>query len=235
MFLLGGTAFSGKTLLAHMLNQGSVVCLDEPDFHDPRQRHRGIPLLSTLFPGREFPAAPEHGVGFRESVAFIERCEQVIQPVNLGMKTSGPAFLEYAKVYRESGYPVVGVVRDIRDVLAEAPLPEWIESERQLSDEFRSIWTNLHLCDVWFRYEDLVADPEKVLDTLSTLLGVRLELMESWDSKSVHRTMFKLDRHQMLRAGRISRERVGIWRQSGRKFSDEARTTAAMMGYGEGE
>ena len=58
MFLVGGPAFSGTTLLAHLLNQGDLVCLDEPDFHDPAQSHRGIPLLRTLFPDRSFPDPP---------------------------------------------------------------------------------------------------------------------------------------------------------------------------------
>ena len=31
MFLVGGPAFSGTTLLGHLLNQGDLVCLDEPD------------------------------------------------------------------------------------------------------------------------------------------------------------------------------------------------------------
>ena len=140
MFLIGGTAFSGKTLLAHLLNQGDVVCLDEPDFHNPAQRHRGIPFLSSLFSDKVLPAPPERELTYREAVTFIERCEDAIRPCTLGMKTAGWVFVEYAKIYRESGYPVIAVIRDIRDVLAEAPLPEWVGGEAGLNAEFRTVW-----------------------------------------------------------------------------------------------
>lgn len=235
MFLLGGTAFSGKTLLALLLNQGLVVCLDEPDFHDVRQSHRGIPLLKTLFPEKTFPAPPEYNLTYQEVVAFIERCEEVIHPSNLGMKTAGWVFLKYAKIYRSSGYPVIAVVRDIRDVLAEAPLPEWIDGERGLNTAFRSVWANLDLCDLSIRYEDLVTKPEAILESLSTLLACELAPVADWSTDRVHDTMFKLDRHDMLRIGRISPAQVGIWRTSGRTFSDETMMTAAMMGYRERE
>lgn len=234
MFLLGGTAFSGKTLLAHLLNQRHIVCLDEPDFHNPAQRHRGIPFLRTLFPEKTFPAPPERELAYREAVAFIERCEEVIRPSNLGMKTAGWVFLEYANIYRESGYPVIAVIRDIRDVLAEGPLPEWVGGEPGLNTTFRSVWKNLDLCDLWIRYEDLVTKPETVFENLSSLLDCELAPAPSWNVESVHGTMFKLDRHDMLRTGRISSDKVGIWRSSGRAFSGDTRMTAAMMGYGEG-
>lgn len=233
MFLLGGTAFSGKTLLAHLLNQGNVVCLDEPDFHDPAQRHRGIPFLSTLFPDKTFPTQPERRLTYPEAMAFIERCEEVIRPSTLGMKTAGWVFIEYAKIYRESGYPVIAVIRDIRDVLAEGPLPEWVHGESELNNTFRLIWKNLDLCDLLIRYEDLVTKPEEVFESVSEILACKLEPAASWSVESVHDTMFKLDRHDMLRTGRISRDQVGIWRSSGRAFSDETRVTAEMMGYAE--
>jgi hypothetical protein len=233
MFLLGGTAFSGKTLLAHLLNQGDVVCLDEPDFHNPAQRHRGIPFFNTLFPEKAFPTPPERELTYREAVAFIERCEKVIRPSNLGMKTAGQAFVEYAKIYRESGYPVIAVIRDIRDVLAEGPLPEWVAGEPELNRTFRVIWKNLDLCDLCIRYEDLVTKPDNVFENISELLACNLEPAANWSAESVHTTMFKLDRHDMLRTGRISRDQVGIWRSSDRSFSDDTRETAELMGYGE--
>ena len=68
---------------------------------------------------------------------------------------------------------------------------------------------------------------------MSECLGCDLEVVDRWNPGAVHPTMVKLDRHEMLRLGRISSERVGIWRNSGREFSDETRATAAMMGYGE--
>lgn len=233
MFLLGGTAFSGKTLLAHLLNQGQVVCLDEPDFHDAGQRHRGIPFLSTLFPDKTFPAQPGRSLSYRDAVAFIEQCEDVIRPFTLGMKTAGRVFLEYAKIYRAFGYPVIGVVRDIRDVLSEGPLPEWIDGERELNAAFREVWTNLDLYDLWIRYEDLVSEPDNILESISRLIGYELEPVANWSAQSVHDIMFKLDRHDMLRAGGISRERVGMWRTSSRAFSADTQMTAVMMGYGQ--
>jgi len=149
------------------------------------------------------------------------------------MKTAGRVFVEYAKIYRESGYPVIAVIRDIRDVLAEAPLPEWVGGEAGLNAEFRSISNNRDLCDLWIRYEDFVTNPEKVGENLSSLLACELVPAASLNAESVHGTMFKLDRHDMLRTGSISQAKVGIWRNSGRRFSDETLMTAAMMGYGE--
>ena len=233
VFLLGGTAFSGKTLLAHLLNQENVVCLDEPDFHNLGQSHRGIAVLNRLFPDKFFPAQPNRDLTFRESVTLLEECEKVLHPASLGMKTAGWVFIEYAKIYRESGYPVIGMIRDIRDVLAEAPLPEWVGGEEGLNQAFRSVWENLDLCDLWIRYEDFVAQPETVFEQLSQLLGVELEPVVSWNAESVPGAMFKLDRHEMLRIGRISRSTVGIGSASGQRFSSETWATAAMMGYGE--
>ena len=233
MFLLGGTAFSGKTLLAHLLNQGRIVCLDEPDFHDVAQKHRGIPFLHTLFPDRKFPDQPERSLMYEEAVALLEECEKVIRPSVLGMKTAGRVFIEYAKIYRASGYPVIGVIRDIRDVLAEGPLPNWLDGEPALNSAFRNVWENIHLCDLLIRYEELVASPDSVLESIAALIGCDLTLAAGWKAESVHKTMFKLDRHDMLRAGVISRDQVGIWKGSGRTISDDTRATAAMMGYDE--
>lgn len=232
MFLLGGPAFSGKTLLAHMLNQAQLVCLDEPDFHNPAQNHRGIPVLRTLFPDLVFPDQPDRVLTWEAAVTFIARCEEVIHPRRLGMKTAGRTFLEYASVYRSLGYPTLAVIRDIRDVLAEASLPDWV-GEQDLNREFRSIWAHLDLCRLWIRYEDLVTDPGSVMKRVSACLSCDLVVKARWNPGDVHFTMFKLDRHGMLRLGRISSERVGIWRQSGRAFSDETRATAEMMGYDE--
>lgn len=233
MFLIGGTAFSGKTLLAHLLNQGDVVCLDEPDFHNPAQRHRGIPVLSALFPEKSFPPLPQRELTCREAVEFIRQCEEVIRPSTLGMKTAGWVFLEYAKIYRESRYPVIAVIRDIRDVLAEGPLPEWVGGEPGLNTAFRSVWKNRDLYDLWIRYEDLVTKTGTVFEKLSSLLDCELTPAAGWSADSVPHTMIKLDRHDMLRTGKILPDRVGIWKTSGRAFSDETRMTAAMMGYEE--
>jgi hypothetical protein len=206
--------------------------MDEPDFHDASQQHRGIPVLRDLFPGKEFPPAPGRSLSHEEAVEFLERCAEVIRPSRLGMKTAGWTFLQYAKVYRARGWPVIAVIRDIRDVLAEAPLPPWIDGEHGLNGAFRVIWTNRDLCDLLIRYEELVTEPERIMTKISALIGVRLELIPSWNAESVHDSMLKLDRHDMLRLGAISPSQVGIWRTCGRSCSDETMTTAITMGYG---
>ena len=93
MFLVGGPAFCGTTLLAHLLNQEDIVCLDEPDFHNPEQNHRGILVLETLFPDRDFPARPEKKLSYPEAFRFITRCQEIVRPVRLGMKTANWSFI----------------------------------------------------------------------------------------------------------------------------------------------
>lgn len=232
MFLLGGPAFSGKTLLALLLNQDGLVCLDEPDFHNPSQQHRGMPILRRLFPNANFPDGSEGELTHDEAVAFIRKCEDAILPYNLGMKTAGRTFIEYARIYKALGFPRIALVRDIRDVLAEAPLPDWVGGEKSLNAAYRAIWEHLHLVDLWIRYEDLVTNTEQVMERIAKVLGHDLTVLTTWSPDQVHHTMFKLDRHEMLRLGRISTAQVGIWRSSGRVFSDDTQTTAEMMGYG---
>jgi hypothetical protein len=123
------------------------------------------------------------------------------------------------------------VIRDIRDVLAEAPLPEWIRSEQDLAAAFLNVWSNLDVCDEWFRYEDFVADPDTVLMTISRLIGRELHPVSAWNAASVQHTMFKLERHDMLREGRISRSQTGIWRRTARSFDDDIHAAAEAMGY----
>lgn len=232
MFLLGGPAFSGKTLLAHLLNQGRVVCLDEPDVHDPRQRHRGIPVLRALFPDRTFPDPPPEPLDHDEAVELLRACEAAIAPRRLGMKTAGWTFVAYAEAYRTAGFPVIAMVRDIRDVLTEAPLPPWVGGEPGLNAVYRLIKEHEDLVDLWLRYEDLVTDTAGVLARISALLGEELHAVPGWSADEVHGTMFKLDRHELLRLGRVTAERVGIWRAAGTTFTDETWATAEMMGYG---
>jgi hypothetical protein len=231
MFLIGGPAFSGKTLLAHLLNQGQIICLDEPDFHNPDQSHRGIPFLKELFPNKRFPEPPEKQLTYREAVDLIQECETVISPYNLGMKTADWIFVEYAKVYKERRYPTIAVVRDIRDVLAEGPLPEWVGGENGLADAYTLVWSSLKMFDLWFRYEDLVINTRRVIEDISKLLSYDFRVLDRWNPESVHRTMFKLDRHEMLKSGTISKSKVGIWKTSDGEFSVKSRMTAKMMGY----
>jgi hypothetical protein len=233
VFLIGGPAFSGTTLLALLLDRGTTVCLDEPDVHNPEQSHRGIPVLEQRFPGRSFPARPSVQLTYVEATALLEECEQVIAPYELGMKTCDWPFVGYAEAYRRRSFPVVAVVRDIRDALVR-PLPEWLD-EAGLNERYRLIWEHSSLADLVIRYEDLVADPVGVMARVTRALRLRLSVGVEWSGDEVPEELLKLDRHELLKLGRISASRVGIWRTSGRFFTDESQETAAMMGYAPGQ
>jgi hypothetical protein len=229
MFLIGGPAFSGTTLLALLLNQGDLVCLDEPDFHKPEQDHRGIPQLRTLFPERTFPDPPGRKLEPEETVDFTETCARVVEPERLGVKTCDSTFLRFARVYKQRGYPVIAIVRDVRDVLVRE-LQEWMTEESFLRAA-RSVWTEIASFDLWLRYEDLVADPDAALTRISDVLSCPLRAPAGWPPDAVQRTMLKLERHELLLSGRISGERVGLWRSSSRTFPPEAHEVASLMGY----
>ena len=230
MFLVGGPPFSGTTLLAHLLNQGDLVCLDEPDFHNPEQSHRGIPVLRSLFPDRSFPDPPGKPLDPDETFRFVELCDRAIPEKRLGVKTCDTVFLDLVPPYRRAGYPVIAIVRDIRDALVR-DLPEWL-SEEGLVESYRRVWSEIDSFDVWLRYEELVADPGAGLAKVSPVLSRTLRTPRNWDPRSVPSEMFKLDRHDRLRGGRIEQDRVGIWRTARRGFASEAHETAALMGYG---
>ena len=147
MFLIGGPVFSGTTLLALLLNQGSLVCLDEPDLHDPAQVHRGIPFLQELFPAAVLPVHPGRRLTYEEATGLIERCERAIR----------------ARVSGIIGHPLKG--------------------------------------------------------------------REVWSPDQVHSHMLKLDRHDLLKLGRISDSRVGVWRIARSELSAQTHETARLMGY----
>jgi hypothetical protein len=96
------------------------------------------------------------------------------------------------------------------------------------------IWNEIDSFDAWLRYEDLVADPDTALAKLSAVLSCTLRAPRTWDPQTVHHVTEKgiADRHDLLMEGRISRDRVGIWRTSGRRFEAGTHETAALMGYG---
>lgn len=229
MFLIGGPAFSGTTLLALLLNQGGLLCLDEPDFHDPGQSHRGIPFLQELFPERVFPRPPRGSLTYEEATLLIRECEGAIHPYDLGIKTCDWPFLGYAEAYRRDSWPVICLVRDIRDALVR-PLPEWV-SEAGLNHRYRMIWERRALADLVVRYEDLVTDTEEVMTSVSAALRRPLSARLDWTPDRVHRHMLKLDRHELLKSGTISDSRVGVWRSSTRPITAETHETARMMGY----
>lgn len=229
MFLLGGPAFSGTTLLALLVNHGDVVCLDEPDFHDPAKSERGIPFLRELFPERVFPERPLEPLSYDEAVRLIQECEAAIQPRELGIKTCDWPFVAYAEVYKRLGYPVICIVRDIRDALVR-PLPEWV-TEEGLNRRYRMIWESTDFADLVVRYEDLVDDTDVVMRRVSKALGFPRTPALEWSSEQVHCHMLKLDRHELLKTGAVSSSRVEIWRDAERSFTEETHETARIMGY----
>jgi hypothetical protein len=229
MFLVGGPAFSGTTLLALMLNQGDVVCLDEPDFHNPLQSHRSIQLLRQMFPKLSFPEHPGRAMTFSEATALMLECERVLHPHELGVKTCNSYYLGYYQVYRRRRWPVIAIFRDIRDALVR-PLPEGF-TESGLNTHYRRIWQHRVMFDLWLRYEDLVADPDAAISRIAEVLGRPLCVKRRWRDDDVVHHMLKLDKHDLLKTLQISNSRVGIWKASGRHFSNQSLATARMMGY----
>lgn len=230
IFLIGGPAYSGTTLLTHLLNQGQVTCLHEPSFHDPKQKHQGILYLKELFPDKCFPDAPERVLSYREAFSLIKKCETIMSPQILGFKDCDWDFIEYAKICKEQGYPVIAIIRDIRDALV-TPVPPWVNGEKGLNRRYRLIWKNLDIFDLWFRYEDLVRKTDIIVSRISKVLSYDFEVLKSWDPKMVNRHMLWGKRHLLLKNGYISKSRIGIWKTSGIKFSNESHKTAKMMGY----
>src|SRR5205085_6362408 len=141
-----------------------------------------------------------------QAVDLMQHCEHAIHPRILGMKSCDRTFLEYAEIYRARGLAVVAIVRDIRDALVR-PLPAWVD-EARLNAAYRAIWAERERFDLWLRYEDLVASPAEVMARVARALGQPLTLRERWDATEVPRQMLKLERHQLLTSGTISRSRV---------------------------
>jgi hypothetical protein len=159
----------------------------------------------------------------------MQDCERALGTYDLGMKTCDWTFLKYAKIYETSGFPIIAIVRDIRDALVR-PLPHWV-TEATLNQRYHLIWRNLERFDLWIRYEELVLDPAKTMQKISRVLSHELKVLEDWVATSVQAPMLKLDRHELLKSGKISKERIGIWKTSGMTLSRESHETARMMGY----
>ena len=216
MFLVGGPAFSGTTLLSLMLNQGDLICMDEPDFHDPAQVHRSIGLLKTRFPQVPFREHPGHLLTFAEAAELAADCERLLSPLQLGIKTCNSYYLGYHQVFRGKGWPVIAIFRDIRDALVRQ-LPDGF-TEAGLNDYYRSIWDQRVMFDLWLRYEDLIADPATTMSRISSVLGQTLSARNSWERSEVTPHLLKLDKHELLKTLQVSGSRVGIWPTSGRAF-----------------
>ncbi len=230
-FLVGGPAFSGTTLLALLCNQPGMVCLDEPDFESPDQAHRGLPVLQERVPGAQLPAAPGRALVPDETFAFVCACADAVAPTSLGIKTCDYRFLEFAEHFRAAGLPVVMIVRDIRDVLSR-PLPEWT-TEQLVNAAYRDVWETRALATLWIRYETLVADPVATMGRVGGALGYEGVMATTWDPAEVPGTMVKLDRHDLLRRGRVSASRVGVGARAPGSWSTTTWETARMMGYGD--
>ena len=229
MFLAGGPAFSGTTLLAHLLNQGNLLCLDEPDFEKRGQDHRGLYVLQQLYPAARFPPRPPGKLSYVGAFRWTRAIEKCIPPINLGTKTCDWDFLRYALIYRAHRLPVIAIIRDIRDALVR-PLPPWMD-EAGLNKRYRLIWHFRPLYNVCLRYEDLVQQPERELVKLARVLRQPLIALHAWDPMSVHAPMLKLDRHALLTTGALATNRVGIWKQSDYPFSAQTLETATLMKY----
>ena len=229
-FLVGGPAYSGTTLLALLCNQAGMVCLDEPDFEDPAQAHRGIPVLQRRCPDADLPDGPGIPLTRDEAFDFVGRCAAAVRPIALGIKTCDRRFVEFAHRFHAHGLPVVAIVRDIRDALVR-PLPEWLTAEK-LNASYRLVWRHRDLASTWIRYESLVREPELAMREVARALHCEEELRVTWEPGDVPGAMVKNpERHALLRAGEIATSRVGLGRTSGIEFSSETIETAVMMGY----
>ena len=231
-FLVGGPSYSGTTLLALLCNQPGMVCLDEPDFEDPAQAHRGVPVLRRLCPDAEIPDLPGGALTREAAFDFHRRCAVAVHPTALGIKTCDRRFVEFAQLYRAEGLPVVAIVRDIRDALVR-PLPAF-QNEAALNALYRLVWQHIGIASAWIRYESLVREPRSTLARVAAALGYDDTMQITWDADGIPGAMIKhQDRHGLLRIGGIATSRVGVGRTSGREFSPETLETAHLMGYPE--
>lgn len=231
MFLVGGPAYSGTTLLALMLNQRGVTCLSEPDFHDPDQSHNGIPVLEALYPDIDFPARARQSLAIKDAFRLARRCQALVSPDRLGMKFCNRVFLDYAEEFTSRGFPVIAIIRDVRDALVR-PLLSYVGGEAGLVDRYREIWQRRDEFNAVIRYEELVLDPRRCIDTLSAALDLPLAIRSRWQPSDVHPAMlYPRYRHYLLESGRLDDSRIGIWRNAGKSFSPRTHELAGEMGY----
>ncbi len=231
MFLIGGAAYSGTTLLALMLNQNGVTCLNEPDFHDPDQSHNGIPVLQKLYPCLVFPPRTDERLSLREAFELMQTCQRLVQPNQLGVKFCNRPFLDFARLFRDAGLPVVAIIRDVRDALVRPLLP-YVGGERGLIQRYREIWQSRDIYDEIVRYEELVTNPSQVVRSISSIIGCPLQTRDTWHPDDVLPSMmYPRYRHYLLKSGRVTGDRVGIWQTSGKQLDPDAHDLAGEMGY----
>ncbi len=231
MFLIGGPAYCGTTLLTLMLNQDGVTCLNEPDFHDPEQSHNGLPALQRIYPDRNLPNRSEEALTWSEAFALMLQCQQLVEPDHLGFKFCNRPFVAFSELFRQAGLPVLAIIRDVRDSLVR-PLKPYINGEAGLISQYRLVWSNRDLYSAVIRYEDLVRDPKAMMRQVSKTLKVPLKNRAQWNPQDVPGSMmYPEDRHGALKTGSIQTNRTGIWRTCGKTFTDAAHELAQEMGY----
>lgn len=231
MFLIGGPPYCGTTLLTVMMNQEGVTCLNEPDFHDPDQSHNGLPVLQSRYPDVQFPERGGHEMAHAEAFELMTLCASLVGRDQLGFKFCGKTFVRFAALFQEAGLPAVAIVRDIRDALVR-PLKSYINGEAGLVSQYRLVWENRSLFDTVIRYEDLVLDSESTLQAVSIALGFPLAERTSWNPEEISPAMmYPEERHSALKTGTVVRDRIDIWRKSGRCFSEATHHLAQEMGY----
>ena len=233
MFLIGGPAYCGTTLLTLMLNQDGVTCLNEPDFHNPEQSHNGLPVLQQLYPGKDIPERTADALSYVETFALMRRCERIIEPDQLGFKFCNRPFVEFTRLFRDAGLPVIAIIRDIRDALVRPLLP-YNNGEAGLVSQYQHVWAHRSLYSAVIKYEDLVSESAATMATVSVTLGIALKDRSSWDPQEVSPSMvYPEDRHGALKTGSIITNRIGIWRECGKTFSAATHELARDMGYSE--
>ena len=231
MYLIGGPAYCGTTLLTVMLNQDGITCLNEPDFHNPEQSHNGLPVLQKLYPGKEFPERTEEALSYVEAFRLMQRCERAIEPDLLGFKFCNRPFVEFARLFKDAGLPVIAIVRDIRDALVRPLLP-YINGEAGLVSEYRHVWAHRSLYGIVIRYEDLVFRSAATIASVSATLDFPLKDRPCWDPDEVSASMlYPEERHGALKTGTIIKDRIGIWRHCGKTFGAATHELALEMGY----
>jgi len=231
MFLLGGPAYSGTTLLVLLVDQDGIACLNEPDFHNPEQSHNGLPVLARRYPEKTFPPRTCEPMTFEQAFELMQTCQRLIHPDRLGVKFCNQPFVEFAALFRRAGFPVIAIIRDVRDALVRPLLP-YVGGEAGLVQQYRRVWEHRDLYDGIIRYEELVSQTDVMIENLSRLIEFPLRTKANWHPDEVHPSMlYPRYRHYLLEAGKVTSERVGIWKHCGKSFSPEAHALSHEMGY----
>lgn len=132
----------------------------------------------------------------------------------VGDKSNRPFLDNYDYCLGNMYKPLVLVsVRDMRDCLLSAKWNEKETLEERTEIIIRAYENIAEMIKIpmvhWFRYEDLVTDIEKTKERLSEVLGFKLKIKQH-NYKPVN---------------------VGIWKESGVKFSPDLDETLTYFGY----